>query len=199
VVYVITHSAVQRNRHRWELWWLRGAAFTLTAVVAGGALGALLGFTGSLLGSVREPAAAALAALGMLVGLRETRGIPLRMPQFNRETSRRRRTRPFVWAIYNGAELGAGIRTRIGFWAWYLVPLGALLLGRPLLGALVYASYGAARGLAPWLLLGAERAGVHGLRLWLLHSRSRASLFSGFAVVALCSVILGYAARRLFV
>ena len=48
--------------------------------------------------------------------------------------------------------------SRIGFWLWYVVPVGAILLARPGAGAALYGVYGAARGLAAWgVLLGLGR------------------------------------------
>jgi len=60
---------------------------------------------------------------------------------------------PLRWAFRNGAALGIGATTRIGFWLWYVVPVAALLVGRPALGAVVYGVYGLVRGGAVWPLI----------------------------------------------
>ncbi len=49
--------------------------------------------------------------------------------------------------------LGLGATTRIGFWLWYVVPIAALLGGRPALGAAVYGLYGLVRGGAAGILI----------------------------------------------
>lgn len=53
----------------------------------------------------------------------------------------------------NGAALGIGATSRVGFWLWYLIPVGALLVGSPIFGGLVYGAYGFVRGWTVWLLL----------------------------------------------
>lgn len=55
--------------------------------------------------------------------------------------------------MYNGATLGVGASTRIGFWLWYVVPFAALLFGNPLLGAMIYGTYATVRGMAVWGIL----------------------------------------------
>lgn len=57
------------------------------------------------------------------------------------------------WAIRNGASLGLGFTSRLGFWIWYLIPASSFLLGEPLLGAALYGLYGAVRSIAVWLFL----------------------------------------------
>jgi hypothetical protein len=49
--------------------------------------------------------------------------------------------------------LGFGATSRIGFSLWYAVPVGALLLGSPVLGAAAYGAYGLVRGLAAPVIL----------------------------------------------
>jgi hypothetical protein len=57
------------------------------------------------------------------------------------------------WAIRNGATLGSGAVTRLGFWLWYAVPTSAFLLANRFLGASVYGTYGIARGLSVWPII----------------------------------------------
>src|SRR3712207_8459275 len=47
-------------------------------------------------------------------------------------------------------------RSRIGFWLWYAIPLGAFLVGDPWLGAVVYGTYGFVRGLGAVLIRSEE-------------------------------------------
>jgi hypothetical protein len=54
--------------------------------------------------------------------------------------------------------LGFGATSRIGFWLWYAIPLGAFLVGDPVAGAAIYGTYGLVRALgAPVILLGTAR------------------------------------------
>jgi hypothetical protein len=45
---------------------------------------------------------------------------------------------PVIWAVANGGQLGLGFTSRIGFWSWYLMPIGIFLLADPLVGALAW-------------------------------------------------------------
>jgi hypothetical protein len=55
--------------------------------------------------------------------------------------------------VRNGLALGFGATSRIGFCLWYAVPVGALLLARPDLGAAIYGAYGLFRGMAVWVIM----------------------------------------------
>lgn len=64
---------------------------------------------------------------------------------------------PIRWAVVNGSALGVGFMSRIGFLAWYLVPLASFGFGDPALGAVIFGAYGGTRGLAVWAWLWALR------------------------------------------
>jgi hypothetical protein len=66
-------------------------------------------------------------------------------------------TGPLSWAVLNGATLGSGAGSRIGFAVWYAVPLGALLSGGAVTGALIYGAYGFVRSLSALGLIIAAR------------------------------------------
>jgi hypothetical protein len=88
-------------------------------------------------------------AVGMVLALTLVAAplvLPRRVPQLDRETDQNLLSRgPYVWALANGALLGAGFTSRIGYWIWYLVPLGCVIAGSPGLGALIWAGYGFTR------------------------------------------------------
>ena len=78
------------------------------------------------------------------------------VPQFRRQVPDWWRTyfgRPLAAFLY-GAGLGVGFFTFLGHGTLVVVTIGAAATGRPLLGALVMAPFGLARGLAP--LVGAR-------------------------------------------
>ncbi len=54
---------------------------------------------------------------------------------------------PLAWALMNGAALGSGFLSRIGFVCWYAVPLASFAFGSSVIGALVYGLYAGLRGL----------------------------------------------------
>jgi hypothetical protein len=112
--------------------------FLLSGVLAAAVSGAALGAVASLFAA---PARLVLALLAVAaVGYRALwRSAPW---QWDRET-------PARWldhedwrtAAYNGAALGTGYLTRIGFWAAYLVPISIFVLGGATAGAAVFGGY----------------------------------------------------------
>ena len=131
---------------------MKAVVFSLTSSLAGLGSGALLGALGSLLPSnVRVGIAMVLAMVAIPLGLVELGGHRLVLLQCNRETPQRWLHRgPLQWAALNGMTLGCGAMSRTGFWLWYVIPTGALLVGRPDLGAVLYGTYGTVRGTAVW-------------------------------------------------
>ena len=69
-----------------------------------------------------------------------------RLLQVNRETEQNLLSKgPFTWALANGFLLGLGFTSRIGYWIWYLIPLGCFVLGSPAHGAVIWGTYGCTR------------------------------------------------------
>ncbi len=115
-------------------------------VLAGMASGAGFGFVVGLVGWLMGPdlrtwfAAAALLALLMSSIVRPT---PI---ELKRQTRHSWMTyQDWRTALLTGAELGPGLLTRIGFWAWFAVPVSAFAIGSPVSGAIVWAVYAGAR------------------------------------------------------
>ena len=102
----------------------------------------------------RLAAGSILAVLAVAVSGLEFLGRRIQPPQFDCETPQRWVHKgPLRWAIQNGLALGFGATSRIGFWLWYAIPLGAFLVGDPRLGAVVYGTYGLVRGLGAVFIL----------------------------------------------
>ena len=141
-------------------WVSKAIVYTLTAGLAGLTAGALLGTVGHLLPlDLRLAVGSVLAVVAIILGVLELFGRRINPPQFDCETPQRWVHKgPLRWASRNGLALGFGATSRIGFLLWYVIPVGALLFGRPILGATIYATYGLMRGLAaPMILLGTLR------------------------------------------
>ena len=142
-------------------WIGKAIAYTFWSAFAGLVAGAVLGAVGGFLplevrlaiGSLVALAAIAVGGFGLL-------GYRIPLPQRDRETPQRWVYKgPLPWAMKNGLALGFGATSRIGFSLWYAVPVGALLLGSPALGAAAYGAYGLVRGLAaPAILLVSMRS-----------------------------------------
>lgn len=109
--------------------------------------------------------------------------------QCDRETPQRWvRQGAVPWAVKNGAALGFGGFTRLGFALWYAIPAGAVLLGSPAAGAVLWGLYGLLRAsgaLAIWLVQARSSFDV----LWLGEQRRRAEVLTGAYLL-----ILGLAA-----
>lgn len=98
---------------------MKAISYALAATIAAAAMGAVLGAIGSNLPLELRIVAATLAALAaILVGGLELAGRSVPVLQFNRETPQRWvHSGPVKWAIRNGASLGLGFTSRLGFWS----------------------------------------------------------------------------------
>ena len=141
-------------------WVSKAVIYALAATVAGLLAGAALGTLGSLLPlHVSLAVGSILAIAAIAVGGLELFGRRTQPWQFDCETPQRWVDRgAWTWATRNGLTLGFGATSRIGFWLWYVIPLGAFLIGEPGAGAAIYGTYGLVRALgAPAILLGMMR------------------------------------------
>jgi hypothetical protein len=139
VISMINHARVTGLRQSLTL----SSLLLLTAGVAGAALcGTILGAAGWMLAGDLRALIVLAAVAAVLLGA-------LRSPtpwQRNAETPRAwLELQSWQTAVRNGVALGTGSATRIGFWLWYLVPIGAFAVGSPAGGALIYGAYATAR------------------------------------------------------
>jgi hypothetical protein len=136
-------------------WISKAVVYSLSSALAGLATGAVLGAAGRLLPlDLRLAAGSILAIAAVAVGGLEFFGRRVQPLQFDCETPQRWVHRgPIAWAIQNGLTLGFGATSRIGFWLWYAIPLGAFLVGDPLFGAVTYGTYGLLRALGAVIIL----------------------------------------------
>jgi hypothetical protein len=130
-------------------WQSKAAVYALASAVAGLVAGAALGLVGSFLPlEVRLGVGSILAIVAIAVGGLELFGRRIQPLQIDCETPQRWVNKgPWRWAARNGLTLGFGATTRIGFWLWYVIPLGAFLVGEPVAGAIIYGTYGLVRAL----------------------------------------------------
>jgi hypothetical protein len=130
-------------------------------------VGALLGVLGSMLSASVRITGASLAALTLAVlATWHIYGTEAPMLERDCETAQRwMELGPVRWAVLNGAALGIGFVSRIGFVSWYAVPVACLAVAEPWVGALVFGTYGAGRGLAVWGWFLAIRHGVEPMRI----------------------------------
>jgi hypothetical protein len=136
-------------------WKSKAAIYALASAVAGLVAGAVLGIVGGLLPpDIRLAVGSILALLAVAVGGLELFGRHMQPLQFDCETPQRWVNKgPWRWATRNGLTLGFGATSRIGFWLWYAIPLGAFLIGDPLAGAVIYGTYGLVRALGAVVII----------------------------------------------
>lgn len=141
---------------RRQRWWLTALAHLAGSVTGGTAVGTILGAGGALVaGRLPEQGAwgllAAVAALGAAIDL-TARG--WRIPSWRRQVDERwlTRYRGWVYGAGYGLQLGAGAFTIVPASATYVAALAAVLTGSWAQGAVIGATFGAARAL-PLLLM----------------------------------------------
>lgn len=137
-------------------WRVKALLFSLAALSAGAACGAVLGLLGSLVGERERIVATSLVAVAFAAaGLAQLRPRSSHwLPQRDCETAQGwLRYGAVGWAVLNGGALGTGFLSRIGFISWYAVPLASVAFGSAALGALIYGAYGGVRGFAVWFWL----------------------------------------------
>ena len=167
-------------------------------VGAGTAVGVASGTVLGLIGSTIAPAARAavivcLAFMALSVSLLELFGHRVRLIQVDRETPYGWLSPgPLSWAARNGAAIGFGAGTRLGFWLWYAIPLGALLAASPVLGGVAYGLYSLTRTLsAGGIIVMVQRANWTASRILGYSVRARASanlLLLALAITAITIV-----------
>jgi len=122
--------------------------FVCAGTLAAFATGAALGFLGSHVSSAIRLTFFSLVVVGLAgVGLTQLISRRAITPwQLDRETSQRwLRNGPITWSIKNGMALGFGATSRLGYWLWYLVPVGAFVSGGTTSAAVIYGLYGLSR------------------------------------------------------
>lgn len=118
-------------------------------------MGGLAGYAGSLAeGPVSRVIVTLAVALVLVLAGIELAGKRARLLQRDIETPQSwMQFGPVWWPLANGAALGAGVSTRLGFPVWYVIPIAAFATGSPLWGAVAWGLYGFLRTSFAWVLL----------------------------------------------
>ncbi len=126
------------------------------ATAAAAVFGSLVGAAGALLGAPWGVAGIALVGALAAAYLARELGVPVPVPQLRRQVPDWWRTffPPHVAAFLYGIGLGPGFLTYVGHGTLVVVSAAALASGRPLVGAVLLAPFGLARGLGPVLAFG---------------------------------------------
>jgi hypothetical protein len=160
------------------------------AAATAAAFGAAVAAAAALLGAPWDRAGATIVAgIAVLYLARELTGVRIPVPQLRRQVPDWWRTyfgRPLAAFLY-GAGLGVGFLTFLGHGTLVAVTFGVASTGRPLLGALVMAPFGLARGLAPLVAARSKAPEDGGLLVDRLSSMS-GRLRSALNAAALASV-----------
>lgn len=140
-------------------WQLKLVTYVAASFATAAVTGAWLAWLGGVVSEdVRVIVATLLALVGIAYGAAQLLDRSPPLCQLDRETSQSWMDRgPLVWATLNGGALGLGFTSRLGFPLWYVVPVTAFLAASPILGAIVYGTYGVTRGAGAFLLMLANR------------------------------------------
>lgn len=154
----IARSGVHRTRQNVDSR-IKLLVYGLAGTITGVAVGALLGAVGGLIPlSGRAAIATVLSAPAIFIGVLELSGRRVRVLQIDRETPYEwLAPGPLKWAVRNGTAIGFGGRTRLGFWLWYVIPIGALVSASPLLAATGWGIYSFCRTFGAGLMAALER------------------------------------------
>lgn len=172
---------------------LRIAILTASALASSAISGILLGIAGrvllprSVIGlPLLVPTACLFFGLLALLPIRHS------LPQRDRETPPPWTvSKPYTWALIDGSALGLGWMTRIQYAVWYVIPLAAIASGSPILGGLIFLSYGFGRMWGTWSIPVVQASGwwsAEDLSVRLLAWIPRAN-----SVCALMSLVTGSA------
>jgi hypothetical protein len=161
-------------------WINKAIVYTFWSAFAGLAVGAALGAVGGFLPlEVRLAIGSLVAVAAIAVGGFGLFGYRISFPQRDCETPQHWVYKGLLpWAMKNGLALGFGATSRIGFSLWYVVPVGALLLGSPVLGAAAYGAYGLVRGLAAPVILVVMRRSKSDVSQWLIRNNKCARVLT---------------------
>jgi len=101
-------------------------------------------------------------------------------------------TGPTKWALLNGSTLGIGVFSRLGFWLWYIVPFGSLLVGDIFWSALIYGVYGCVRGGSVWIILSFQKfyGSKYNVNDWLINQHRIARLIASVNLLVMGVIII---------
>jgi hypothetical protein len=132
-------------------WWVSVALHALGATVAAATFGAVLGGLGALVGAPWGPAGlVSVAVVAAMYAARELAGLRVPIPDRRRQVPEWWRTffPPPAASFLYGLGLGVGFLTYLRHGTLVAVAVAALATGDPLLGAVLVAPFGLARGLS---------------------------------------------------
>jgi hypothetical protein len=148
---------VYRNSDLGHKGWLTAATFYTLGSVVGGVLA---GVFFALLSALLSPAMKMhqkffpilIGFLAIAYAMHEMQLVALPHPQRKRQVPAnwRYKFHPYVTAGLFGLLLGTGFTTFIPMATYYILSLAVTLYGSPVAGVLIFAIYGAARGLLLW-------------------------------------------------
>ncbi len=129
-------------------YWLSVALHVIGAALSAAALGLLLGAIGAAFDPSRNVALSFVVAVAVLYAARELFGVPVPLPDLDRQVPDWWRTffAPPVAAFLYGLGLGVGFLTFLSFGTLVAVAVGAVVAGDPIVGAELMTPFGIARG-----------------------------------------------------
>jgi len=167
------------------------AAFTAGSIVAGAALGSLLGLIGGLIADLGDSAVWIAGTLAVAAGLLDLSPIKPWTPRRQVNENWIGRYRGWVYGAGFGLQLGLGFAVFVMSWGYWAMLAIAFVTGSAPIGALFGASFGVGRGL---LLLLSRRSTtterLHSFHRTMMRSKSVVFRATGAATAAAGLLIL---------
>jgi hypothetical protein len=140
--------AVHGGRKR--AYWTSVALHTMGAAISAALVGLAAGALGALIGILWTTGSIMIAGAAALYAARELFGLPVPIPQQRRQVPDWWRSffSPHIASFLYGVGLGFGYLTHLSFGTFFVVSVAAFASGDPLVGALLCAPFGIARGLS---------------------------------------------------
>lgn len=180
-------------------WLVAMALYAMGAVFAGGCLGWALGWLGSLAALPESVVAWVLLAIALAYAVHELEIAALPRPQQHWQVPAgwRARFHPCLCSTLYGMLLGVGVLTHIEVSTFYLVVVGALVIGDPLLSASIFAVYGAAHAATLTRVMWPIADWDHAYRIGtgILRHRDHVHYVNGVALVAIAGALAVTLAR----
>ncbi len=201
MIFVIMNYGVDRNQAG-RSWKTKALVFAVSATFAATFCGLALGAVGLAVPADARPGfVAAMAVAALALALSQLVAGTRWVPQRDCETGQLwMHTGGLTGAALNGAALGTGFLTRVGYWLWYAIPAACVVAG-PARAALIFGTYGLARGSAPGVAIvqmilrrSCEKKDVTRMQEWLIQRGIQARTMANgtllvCAVYALTEVI----------
>lgn len=197
MVSTISPVVYRSSGLRHNAWVLAAVSYTMGSIVGGVLAGVFFGLSGVLLvpslGTYQSLLPLVVGVLAIAYAMHELHLVSLPYPQRKRQVPSqwRHAFHPYFTAGIFGLLLGTGFITFIPTATYYIVSLAVILHNSPILGVLVFATYGASRAFLFWTFSWQNRAPdeIERLSYYMDLTKPIVRQINGFALAMTCSYL----------